>query len=98
MKKEDFDSLMLSINQGIEHMRGIDNGCVLHHVKVPDEVDVKSIRKNLNMTQAAFSQTFGFPLSTLKNWESHTRTPEKSARILLTLIARNPEMVLKYAG
>jgi putative transcriptional regulator len=32
-------------------------------------VDVKSIRKRLNMTQARFSDAFGFSLDAVKHWE-----------------------------
>ena len=63
-------------------------------VHVPNEVDVKSIRTRLNMTQARFSRTFGFSLDTIKHWEGGRRTPEAPARILLTVISRNPVAVI----
>jgi putative transcriptional regulator len=62
---------------------------------VPASVDVKSIRKKLKMTQARFSDTFGFSLDAVKHWEGGRRTPESSARAFLTVISRNPEAVLK---
>ena len=42
------------------------------------------------MTQARFSDTFGFSLDAVKHWEGGRRTPESSARAFLTVIARNP--------
>jgi hypothetical protein len=46
------------------------------------------------MTQARFSNTFGFSLDAIKHWEGGRRTPEAPARTLLTVIDRNPAAVL----
>jgi putative transcriptional regulator len=65
-----------------------------YKVTLPAEVDVKSIRKRLKMTQSRFSDTFGFSLDAVKHWEGGRRTPEASARAFLTVIARNPQAVI----
>jgi putative transcriptional regulator len=65
-----------------------------YKVTVPADIDVKNIRKGLHMTQAAFSDTFGFSLDAVKHWEGGRRTPEASARAFLTVIARNPKAVI----
>jgi putative transcriptional regulator len=65
-----------------------------YKVTLPAEIDVKSIRKGLNMTQAGFSDAFGFSLDAVKHWEGGRRTPEASARAFLTVIARNPDAVI----
>jgi putative transcriptional regulator len=65
-----------------------------YKVTVPAEIDVKSIRKNLHMTQAKFSDAFGFSLDAVKHWEGGRRTPEASARAFLTVIAKNPKAVI----
>jgi putative transcriptional regulator len=72
-------------------MRGKQEGFRAH---VPQEVDVKAIRNRLGMTQARFSDTFGFSLDAIKHWEGGRRTPEAPARTLLTVIDRNPAAVL----
>jgi len=64
-------------------------------VTLPAQVDVKSIRKQLKMTQSRFSDTFGFSLDAVKHWEGGRRTPESSARAFLTVIARNPSAVIE---
>jgi hypothetical protein len=46
------------------------------------------------MTQAKFSDTFGFSLDAIKHWEGGRRTPEAPARTLLTVIDKNPAAVL----
>ena len=61
---------------------------------IPEDVDVKSIRGKLGMTQEQFT-SFGFSLSAIRHWEAHRRTPEGPARVLLMVIARNPSVVLE---
>ena len=61
---------------------------------VPSEVvDVASIRKSLGYNQKQFAGHYGFALSAVRDWEQGRRTPERSARILLTLIDRNPQAI-----
>ena len=65
-----------------------------YKVSVPTDVDVKAIRGRLNMTQAKFSDTFGFSLDAVKHWEGGRRTPEAPARALLRVIDYAPKTVL----
>lgn len=57
------------------------------------ESSVREIRERLGMSQSRFAATFGFSISTLRKWEQGTRRPEKSAEILLAVIAYAPETV-----
>lgn len=56
-------------------------------------VDVKSIREGLGMTQQAFAARFGFSVGAVRHWEQGIRRPERAARLLLTLIRDEPEVV-----
>lgn len=58
------------------------------------EIDVGELRGRLNLTQSEFAQGFGVSLGTLRNWEQHRRKPEGPARVLLTVISKNPEHVV----
>jgi putative transcriptional regulator len=89
--KTQFDQMMNGLNDVEAFLSGEQEGFKAH---VPQEVDVKAIRNRLGMTQARFSDTFGFSLDTIKHWEGGRRTPEAPARTLLTVIARNPAAVL----
>jgi putative transcriptional regulator len=60
---------------------------------VPTDIDVASIRKNFGFTQKQFADHYGFKLSALKEWEQGRRRPERSARILLKVIALAPKVV-----
>ena len=70
----------------------ITDGLVVH---VPDDVNVKALRKKLKCSQSEFSQRFGFAIDAVQDWEQHRRTPDRTARILLTVIAREPEAVTR---
>lgn len=62
-------------------------------VHVPDEVDVRAIRKKLGMSQAQFAAAFGFGLDAVQNWEQGRRRPEGAARAFLKVIAHEPDAV-----
>ncbi|MGD0073241.1 MAG: transcriptional regulator [Candidatus Binataceae bacterium] len=68
----------------------ITDGFIAH---VPDDVDVKALRKKLKCSQSEFSRRFGFAIDAVQDWEQHRRTPDRTARVLLTLIAREPDAV-----
>lgn len=60
-------------------------------------VDVRALRKMLGMTQEAFATAFGFSVSAVRNWEQSRRLPDRSTRILLNVIAEEPERVKRIA-
>jgi len=64
-----------------------------YRVCVPDRIDVKAIRAKLGLSQNAFAARFGISPGTLKNWEQGLRDPDAQARVLLTIIDREPEAV-----
>jgi DNA-binding transcriptional regulator YiaG len=89
--KTQFEQMMDGLNDVEAFLGGKQEGFSAH---VPQDVDVKAIRNRLGMTQAKFSDTFGFSLDAIKHWEGGRRTPEAPARTLLTVIDRNPGAVL----
>ena len=70
--------------------RGEREGFVTH---VPAQVDVRTIRKQRGQTQDVFARTYGFSVAAVRDWEQGRRQPERSARILLAMIAHAPEAV-----
>src|SRR5271163_4189884 len=86
-----FKVLMTGLDEVDAYLAGKTTG---YRVTLPAEVNVKAIRKRLNMTQSRFSDTFGFSLDAVKHWEGGRRTPEASARAFLTVIAKNPAAVI----
>src|SRR5215218_2616864 len=66
-----------------------------YRVHVPETVDVKRIRKGLGLSQEAFAATYGFALSAVRDWEQGRRQPERSARILLKIVEKEPDAVTR---
>ena len=89
--KTQFEQMMDGLSDVETFLAGEQEGFKAH---VPQDVDVKAIRNRLGMTQARFSDTFGFSLDAINHWEGGRRTPEAPARTLLTVIDRNPAAVL----
>jgi len=89
--KTQFEQMMDGLDDVEAFLDGEQEGFKAH---VPQEVDVRAIRNRLGMTQARFSNTFGFSLDAIKHWEGGRRTPEAPARTLLTVIDKNPAAVL----
>lgn len=77
----------------VAHARGGMVGVRERKVRVPDHIDVQSIRQKLGMTQREFAMQFGFSLGTVRNWEQGVRVPEGPTRAFLTVIDKEPEAV-----
>lgn len=88
-------SILSGANEALEYARGDHSKGKAQVVKVPDIVDVVSIRDSLHMTRQEFSETFGFSIRTLEKWERGERHPEGPARAYLTVIAKEPSIVQK---
>ena len=61
----------------------------------PFRADVKQVRKNVGMTQSQFAAAFGIGLGTLRHWERGDREPKGAALVLLNMLAKEPETVLR---
>jgi putative transcriptional regulator len=59
----------------------------------PKPIDVKAIRKRVNMSQAEFSRAYGISKRALQEWEQGGRQPDSAARAYLTVIAKEPAVV-----
>jgi len=90
-----FEDLMQGLKEVEAYLDGEREG---YRVHVPDGVDVKEIRGRLKMTQAKFPDAFGFSLDAVKHWEGGRRQPEVAARAYLTVIAKEPEAVMRALG
>ena len=94
MKKTRKSSVANDIIQGLKNAAAfLDGKPVRARVHVPDAVNVKAIRKKLAMTQAQFCAAFGFDVRALREWEQGRRSPERTARAYLRVIAKAPGTV-----
>lgn len=94
MARKVFDKIMAGMEDALAYARGDLTRCVVHKVEIR-EVDVAALRKRLGLSQTRFAATFGFSPKTVRNWEQGLRYPEGPARILLQVIEREPEAVMR---
>lgn len=87
------DEILEGLQEAADYLDGKPTGGRTTIVHVPEDVDVRSIRERLAMTQAEFSARFALPVDTLRKWERGTRTPDAASRAYLTLIRKNAKAV-----
>jgi putative transcriptional regulator len=90
--------ILNGLSQALAHAQGQAPAVRERRIQIEDSVDVRNIRKKLSLTQQEFSLQFGFSLAAVRHWEQGSRVPEMSARVLLTLIDRDPEYVRRALG
>lgn len=56
---------------------------------------VRALRKKLNLTQEEFAARFHLPLGTIRDWEQGAHRPDQAARVLLTVIEKDPDGVAR---
>lgn len=64
-----------------------------YKVHIPEEVDVKAIRRKLGLSQQAFAERFGFSVGRIRDWEQNRSKMDAPSRILLTIIEKEPDAV-----
>ena len=90
MKDEVFNELVASVREGGKVLRGKANPARKFVIEMPD---VKKIRSSYKLSQNEFAALMGISVSTLRNWEQGRRAPEGSARVLLQVAAKHPEVI-----
>lgn len=64
-----------------------------YRITLPEDIDVRAIRKRLGLTQAVFAYRYGFPIGTLRDLEQKRARPDASTRAYLKVISLEPEAV-----
>ena len=67
-----------------------DHDSIVH---IPDEINVRRIRKKMGMTQEVFANYFGVNLRTIQDWEQGRRVPSGASKNFLFVIDKEPETV-----
>lgn len=92
---DDGQRIVDGLNNILDWTNGDNNAARIVPFQAPTSVDVKGIRNKLGMSQREFAARFGLKLDSLRNWEQDKRVPDSSARVLLTIIDREPDAVKK---
>lgn len=98
-KTEDTDfgrELIASMQEAAAILQGEKDAARVH---LPSgDIDVRAIRERLNLTRPAFAHRFGLAVTAVRDWEQGLRRPDPAARVLLMVIARNPETVAEVVA
>ncbi len=87
-----FESIRQGLKEAAAHTRGEATGVKIYE---PTAVDVAAVRARLGLTQDQFAARFGFSVATLRHWERGDRRPQGAALVLLNLIEREPQAVMR---
>lgn len=63
-------------------------GVRLGRIPAEDDVDVRALRRRLNMTQEQFALRYNLDLDAVQNWEQGRRKMDRTARSYLRVIAK----------
>ena len=94
MTKAAFDKIKAGLDEAKAYLDGSADKKEFH-IHVPARVNVRKIRTRLGLSQESFAQTYGFALSAVRDWEQGRRQPERSARILLKVVEKEPDAVTR---
>ncbi|MGY4786433.1 helix-turn-helix domain-containing protein [Bacillus safensis] len=68
---------------------------MINHTPIYRNIDVKNIRKKMNMTQKQFSKTLGVSVKTIEAWENGRNKPNGVAMRLLEICKKKPELFVE---
>jgi putative transcriptional regulator len=94
MTKRAFDKIKSGLDSAKAYLDGTADKRK-YRVHIPETIDVRKIRARLGLSQEAFAETYGFALAAVRDWEQGRRRPERSARILLKIVEKEPEAVTR---
>jgi len=87
-----FDSIKQGLDEALEFSKGKKTKAIVHEFS---PIDVKDIRNKVGMSQNEFASSYGISVSTLRHWERGDRSPQGPALVLLNVVAKEPDAVLK---
>ena len=91
MHDDDFNGLLASLEEAKRFARG--ETVIGMKVHIATQIDAGAIRVATGLSQTAFAAQIGVSPATLRNWEQKRRTPDGPARVLLSLLAKDPNIL-----
>ena len=84
----------IALGEVLAHVRGeVDLPCRI--VDDPAAEHILAIRKRMKLSRQKFADRFGLDARAVQEWEQGRRVPDRAARILLTVIDRDPDAVVR---
>ncbi len=83
-----------ALGEVLAHVQGeIDLPCRI--VDDPSAERILALRKRMKLSRQKFADRFGLDARALQDWEQGRRVPDRAARVLLTVIDRDPAAVVR---
>ena len=86
-----------ALEEVLAHVRGeAELSCRI--IDDPAANRIVAVRKRLRLSRQRFADRFGLDVRALQEWEQGRRVPDRAARVLLTVIDREPDAVVRALG
>lgn len=83
-----------ALEEVLAHLRGeVALSCRI--VDDPSADRIVALRKRLRLSRRGFADRFGLDVRAIQEWEQGRRVPDRAARVLLTVIDRDPDAVAR---
>ena len=83
-----------ALGEVVAHVRG-EAALPCRIVDAPAGEWLVALRKRLKLSRRKFADRFGLDVRAVQEWEQGRRVPDRAARVLLTVIDRDPESVVR---
>ena len=83
-----------ALSEVLAHVRG-DAPLPCRIVDDPTAEHIVALRKRMKLSRQKFADRFGLDARALQDWEQGRRVPDRTARVLLTVIDRDPDAVVR---
>jgi len=81
----------------LDDIIAIKNGAP-HRRYTPDQLLVLIVRRELKLSQQAYSKLLGVPVATIRDWEQGRRQPDCAAITLVKVARKHPEILRGIAA
>lgn len=86
--------LETALDEVLAHVRG-ETSLPCRIVDDPAAEHIVALRKRMKLSRQKFADRFGLDARAVQDWEQGRRVPDRAARVLLTVIDREPEAVVR---
>lgn len=90
-----FSSFVDGLQEARDHKNGNTHSQTVVRKRLLPNVNVKSVRASLNLTQKAFANVLGVSPRTVEAWETGKTTPTPTAKKLIYLIQEDHAIIQK---
>lgn len=88
-----FSGIMAGLEEALAFEKGSAKAATIARKRSLPDIESSELRKSLNMTQKEFAHILGVSPRTVESWEIGRSTPSPTAKNLLFLIYKNPNLV-----